>query len=92
MTACLCTGICKVPPYTCPAQTYQNLNEMPTLRSNPWICPRCTTVNAPWMPFCCKDELMRQEIERLMPEETLSVCSHGRPIKLGCDKCHFRQD
>jgi len=18
-----------------------------------WICPRCRTVNAPWMPYCC---------------------------------------
>lgn len=24
--------------------------------NEPWICPRCSKVNAPWTSFCCKEK------------------------------------
>ena len=34
-----------------------------------WVCPRCGTVNAPWMPTCCKNPPLRLDFA-LQPEVT----------------------
>lgn len=53
-----------------------------------WICPNCSKGVAPWMPFCCKPQVMvTSTVNPFSPPETLSVCPHLVPVKFGCKKC-----
>lgn len=57
-------GMCTCGAYGCPycwpldlTAPWRNvvLPTIPAVAQTGWICPRCSTVNAPWVPWCqCK--------------------------------------
>lgn len=42
------------------------------MNKEPWICPRCTRVNAPWLPYCCSEKQIPASFE----VENVMGCQH----------------
>ena len=56
-----------------------------------WICPHCNKANAPWMPYCCNGNNLKNigidlGVMTDSVTQTLQLCPHGIPVKF-CFQC-----
>ena len=57
MATCNCNGRCRTGQGCLLGGTHSFIGYAQPVQTSqqPWICPRCTKVNAPWKPSCCSE-------------------------------------